>query len=253
MPVWAWEVGTGRHGTHHTMWRAGRTSPLGPGPPRGGVHRRMQSGLIAADDARGPIDGEAWGQGQSERGNIVVVALIIACEVGFWVLLALGLLLRYVAKMPKASTVVLLCEPLLELVLFVTTVIDLRNGAEPDWKHGLAAVYIGYSAALGHSTIKWVDARVAHRFFGGPPPVKPAKYGAARTLHEWKTAGRWVLAAVIAIALLQGAIWYVGDDGEIGSLRDWQQKMLFLIGINVLIALSYTLFPKRERSASSAR
>ncbi|MFE2440465.1 hypothetical protein ACWDHW_02730 [Streptomyces melanosporofaciens] len=183
----------------------------------------------------------------------MVVALIIACEVGFWVLLAIGLLLRYVAQMPKASTAVLLCEPLLELVLFVTTVIDLRNGAEPDWKHGLAAVYIGYSAALGHSTIKWVDARVAHRFFGGPPPVKPAKYGAAKTLHEWKTAGRWVLAAVIAIALLQGAIWYVGDDGEIGSLRDWQTKMLFLIGINVLIALSYTLFPKRERSASSAR
>lgn len=183
----------------------------------------------------------------------MVVALIIACEVGFWVLLAIGLLLRYVAKMPKASTAVLLCEPLLELVLFVTTVIDLRNGAEPDWKHGLAAVYIGYSAALGHSTIKWVDARVAHRFFGGPPPVKPAKYGAAKTLHEWKTAGRWVLAAVIAIALLQGAIWYVGDDGEIGSLRDWQTKMLFLIGINVLIALSYTFFPKRERSASSAR
>ncbi|WP_262701578.1 MULTISPECIES: hypothetical protein [Streptomyces] len=179
----------------------------------------------------------------------MVVALIIACEVGFWVLLALGILLRYVAKMPKASTVVLLCEPVLEVVLFVTTVIDLRNGAEPDWKHGLAAVYIGYSAALGHSTVKWVDARVAHRFFGGPPPVKPAKYGAARTLHEWKTAGRWVLAAVIAMALLQGGIWYVGDDGEIGSLRDWQLKMLFLIGINVAIALSYTLFPKRERSA----
>lgn len=183
----------------------------------------------------------------------MIVALIIACEVGFWVLLVVGLALRYVAKMPRASVGVLLCEPVLELVLFVATAIDLKNGAEPDWKHGLAAVYIGYSVALGHQTIKWVDARVAHRFFGGPPPVKPPKYGTARAIHEWRTAARWILAAVIAMALLQGAIWYVGDDGDIGSLRDWQSKMLFVIGINVIIALSYTLWPKRERSGSATR
>ncbi|GGR67058.1 hypothetical protein GCM10010252_00950 [Streptomyces aureoverticillatus] len=174
----------------------------------------------------------------------MIVTLIIICEVGFWVLLAAGLALRYWAKMPRTSVAVLLCEPLLEVVLFVVTAIDLKNGAEPDWKHGLAAVYIGYSIALGHYTIKWVDARVAHRFAGGPKPVTP-KYGRARAAHEWKLAARWVLAAVIAMALLQGAIWYVGPDGETGSLRMWQQKMLFVIGINVIIAASYTLFPKR--------
>lgn len=183
----------------------------------------------------------------------MIVALIIACEVGFWVLLMLGLMLRYLAKMKRASVAVLLCEPLLELVLLVATAIDLKNGAEPDMKHGIAAAYIGYSVALGHQTIKWVDARVAHRFFGGPPPVKPPKYGTARAVHEWKTAARWVLAAAIAMALLQGAIWYVGDDGNIGSLRDWQSKMLLLIGINLAIAVSYTVWPKRERSDSTAR
>ncbi|MFI0775182.1 hypothetical protein [Streptomyces sp. NPDC021212] len=182
----------------------------------------------------------------------MIVALIIACEVGFWVLLAVGLALRYVARMPRASVGVLLCEPMLELVLFVATAIDLKNGAEPDWKHGLAAVYIGYSAALGHQTIQWVDARVAHRFFHGPPPVKPPKYGMARAAHEWKTAARWILAAVIAMALLQGAIWYVGDDGDSGSLREWQSKMLLVIGINVIIAGSYTLWPKRAPAKSDA-
>ncbi|RNG28878.1 hypothetical protein [Streptomyces botrytidirepellens] len=183
----------------------------------------------------------------------MIVALIIACEVGFWVLLAVGLALRYVAKMPRAGVVVLLCEPVLELVLFVATAIDLKNGAEPDMKHGIAAAYIGFSVALGHQTIKWVDARVAHRFFDGPPPVKPPRYGMARAVHEWKTAARWMLAAVIAMALLQGAIWYVGDDGDIGSLREWQTRMLFMIGINVVIALSYTLWPKREPAASDAQ
>ncbi|MFD9543362.1 hypothetical protein [Streptomyces sp. NPDC060022] len=176
----------------------------------------------------------------------MIVTLIVLCEVGFWVLLAAGLALRYVARKPRLGAAVLLCEPLLEVVLLVVTAIDLKNGAEPDWKHGLAAVYIGFTVGLGHSTIKWVDARVAHRFAGGPPPVRPPKYGMARAAHEWRTAARWTVAAVTAMALLQMAIWYVGGDGDIGSLRMWQQKMLWVIGINVIIAGSYTLFPKAE-------
>ncbi|MGW1812347.1 hypothetical protein ACWCQM_02025 [Streptomyces sp. NPDC002125] len=176
----------------------------------------------------------------------MIVTLIVLCEIGFWVLLAAGLALRYAARKPRLGAAVLLCEPLLEVVLLVVTAIDLKNGAEPDWKHGLAAVYIGFTVGLGHSTVKWVDARVAHRFAGGPPPVRPPKYGTARAVHEWRTAARWTLAAVTAMALLQAAVWYVGADGDTGSLRMWQQKMLWVIGINLVIAGSYTLFPKQE-------
>ncbi|NUS75043.1 MAG: hypothetical protein HOV70_02425 [Streptomyces sp.] len=177
----------------------------------------------------------------------MLVALIIACEVAFWVLLVGGLAFRYLLRMPRTGLALLLCEPLLEVVLFTVTAIDLRNGAEPDWKHGLAAVYIGFTVGLGHSTIRWADARFAHRFAGGPPPVRPPKYGTARAVHEWKVAGRWIVAAVVAMALLQAAIWYVGGTGDTGSLQAWQQRMLWLIGINLVIAGSYTLFPKRER------
>ncbi|MBT2491366.1 hypothetical protein J7E96_23145 [Streptomyces sp. ISL-96] len=176
----------------------------------------------------------------------MIVALIIICEVGFWVLLAGGLALRYLAKMPRAGVAVLLMEPLLEVVLLVVTAVDLKNGAEPDWKHGLAAVYIGFTVAFGHRVIKWADARFAHRFAGGSAPVRPPKYGMARAVHEWKVAGRWMLGAGIAMGLLQVAIWYVGGDGDVGSLRMWQQKMRFVIGINAIIAGAYTVFPKRE-------
>ncbi|MGW2049547.1 hypothetical protein ACWCPF_30850 [Streptomyces sp. NPDC001858] len=176
----------------------------------------------------------------------MIVGLIIACEVAFWVLLAAGLAFRYVFRMPRLGLALLLCEPLLEVVLFAVTAIDLKNGAEPDWRHGLAAVYIGFTVGLGHSTVKWADARVAHRFAGGPPPVRPPKYGMARAVHEWKVAGRWVTAALVAMALLQAAVWYVGGDGDIGSLRIWQQRMLWVIGINLVIAGSYTLFPKER-------
>ncbi|MEU6812429.1 hypothetical protein ABZ920_26325 [Streptomyces sp. NPDC046831] len=177
----------------------------------------------------------------------MIVGLVVACEVAFWVLLAAGLVFRYVFRMPRVGLALLLCEPLLEVVLFAVTAIDLKNGAEPDWRHGLAAVYIGFTVGLGHSTIKWADARVAHRFAGGPPPARPPEYGAARAVHEWRVAGRWILAALVAVVLLQAAVWYIGGDGGTGSLREWQQRMLWLIGINVAIAGSYTLFPKRGR------
>ncbi|MFJ4964132.1 hypothetical protein ACIP6P_17045 [Streptomyces sp. NPDC088729] len=176
----------------------------------------------------------------------MIALLVVACEVAFWVLLAAGLALRYAARKPRLGAAVLLCEPLLEVVLLVVTALDLKNGAEPDWKHGLAAVYIGFTVGLGHSTVKWVDARVAHRWAGGPPPVKPPKYGRARVIHEWRTAGRWIVAAVTALALLQAAVWYVGGEGDTGSLLMWQQKMLWVIGVNLLIAGGCTLFPKRE-------
>ncbi|WP_329413653.1 hypothetical protein OG802_24460 [Streptomyces sp. NBC_00704] len=176
----------------------------------------------------------------------MIVALIVACEAAFWVLLAAGLACRYVLRMPRLGLALLLCEPLLEVVLFAVTVVDLRNGAEPDWRHGLAAVYIGFTVGLGHSTIRWVDARVAHRFAGGPPPVRPPRYGTARAVHEWKVAGRWTVAALTAAALLQAAVWYVGGEGGTGSLRAWQQRMLFVVGVNAVIAASYTLFPKKR-------
>ncbi|MFI2201727.1 hypothetical protein ACH47Z_13320 [Streptomyces sp. NPDC020192] len=176
----------------------------------------------------------------------MIVGLIIACEVAFWVLLAAGLTFRYALRMPRTGLALLLCEPLLEVVLFVVSAIDLKNGAQPDWRHGLAAVYIGFTVGLGNSTVTWADARVAHRFAGGPTPVKPPRYGTARAAHEWKVAARWTLSCVVALALLQSAVWYVGSAADTSSLQAWELRMLWLIGINVIIAGSYTVFPKRE-------
>ncbi|MEV7500084.1 hypothetical protein [Streptomyces sp. NPDC093018] len=178
----------------------------------------------------------------------MIITLIVGCEVAFWVLLAAGLGVRYGLRMPRTGLALLLCEPLLEVVLLVVTTIDLKHGGRADWRHGLAAVYIGFTVGLGHATIGWADARVAHRFAGGPPPVRPPRHGRARAVHEWRVAARWTLACVVALALLQAAIWYVGADGDTGSLRSWQLTMVWLIGINVVIAGSYTLFPKRERA-----
>ncbi|MET9374454.1 hypothetical protein ABZX98_09940 [Streptomyces sp. NPDC002992] len=175
----------------------------------------------------------------------MIVALIAICEVGFWVLLAAGLATRYLLKMPRAGLALLLCEPLLEVVLLVVTAIDLKNGADPSWKHGLAAVYIGYTVGHGHRTVKWLDGHAAHRFGGAPPPVGPPRYGMARARHEGRVWLGSVTAGAVASGLLLLAAWYVGPDGNAESLKAWIFVAWRAVGIHGLIALSYALWPKK--------
>lgn len=174
----------------------------------------------------------------------MVVALIIACEVGFWVLLVAGLALRYLAKMPRTGAAVLLMEPVLELVLLIVTAIDLKNGATADWKHGLAALYIGYTVAYGHYTIKWVDSHFLYRFAGGPRPVK--RYGMDYAKHEAKLLLRTVVWVAVSVALLQVAIWYVGEGGDTASLSGWQGTSMKILMIHGVIAATYFIWQKKD-------
>ncbi|MEV5881481.1 hypothetical protein AB0L74_01900 [Streptomyces sp. NPDC052020] len=175
----------------------------------------------------------------------MIVTLIVACEIGFWVLLAAGVTFRYLLKMPRTGLALLLCEPLLEVVLLVVTAVDLKNGADPSWKHGLAALYIGYTVGHGHRTVKWLDGHAAHRLGGGPKPAGPPRYGMARARHEGSVWLGTLLAAAVATGLLQLAVWYVGDPGRTTSLESWQATAWRAAGIHGLIALSYAIWPKK--------
>ncbi|MFC9129678.1 hypothetical protein ACFT4A_22880 [Streptomyces sp. NPDC057099] len=175
----------------------------------------------------------------------MIVALIAACEIGFWVLLAAGLGARYLLKMPRTGLALLLCEPLLEVVLLVATALDLKNGADPNWTHGLAALYIGYTVGHGHRTVKWLDGHAAHRFGGAPPPQKPPRDGMARARHEARIWLGTLVGAVVATVLLQGAIWYVDDPSRVTSLESWRYTAWRAAGIHGLIALSYFVWPRK--------
>ncbi|GAA2224395.1 hypothetical protein GCM10010232_06570 [Streptomyces amakusaensis] len=176
----------------------------------------------------------------------MIVTLIIVCEVGFWVLLAAGLGARYALKMPRLGAALLLCEPLLEVVLLIATAVDLKNGAEPSWTHGLAALYIGYTVGHGHRTVRWLDGHAAHRFGGAPPPLQPPRYGMARAAHEGKVWLGTLIGAAVATGLLLLAIWYVGDASRSGSLEGWIGQAWKVTGIHGLIALSYLVWPRRD-------
>ncbi|GAA4537625.1 hypothetical protein ACFYN9_35560 [Streptomyces collinus] len=175
----------------------------------------------------------------------MIVALIAACEIGFWVLLAAGLGARYLLRMPRLGLGLLLCEPLLEVVLLVATALDLKNGAEPNWTHGLAALYIGYTVGHGHRTVKWLDGHAAHRLGGAPKPIGPPRYGMARARHEGKVWLGTLVGAAVATVLLQLAIWYVDDPSRVTSLESWRHVAWRAAGIHGLVALSYLIWPRK--------
>jgi hypothetical protein len=152
-----------------------------------------------------------------------VAAVIVACEVGLWVLLGLGMVLRYMARLRRTSTVVLAGIPLLDLVLVIATAIDLHSGAEVGFVHVLAGFYLGSSLAFGPALVRWADVRFAHRFAGGPAPQKVPKHGPERVAHlmrEWyRVLGTVAIASAVLVVLIlcfaapedqAGLWWWIG-------------------------------------------
>jgi hypothetical protein len=175
----------------------------------------------------------------------MLIAIIVATEIGFWVVLGAGLAARYLFNRRRLSSVLLASVPLVDLVLLIATVIDLSGGATADFKHGLAAAYIGFSVAFGHSMIRWADQRFAHRFAGGPPPWRPPRGGRERARYEWRELGKASLAWAISCALLLAAIAIVGDADRTEALVGWIARLSLILGIWSLWPITHTLWPSR--------
>lgn len=182
----------------------------------------------------------------------MLLAVVAICEVGFWVVLLCGLIARYLLRRQRLGAILLACVPLVDLVLLVATSIHLRSGATADFTHGLAAAYIGFSVAFGHSLIRWADAQFAHRFVGGPPPPRSPKAGRARTRHEWREFGKASLAWAISCALLLGGIALVGDPARTSALFEWIGRLTFVLAIWLLWPISYTIWPGKPQTPETA-
>ncbi|MEV4760794.1 hypothetical protein AB0J86_37610 [Micromonospora sp. NPDC049559] len=184
----------------------------------------------------------------------MVVAVLVAGEVAFWVLLGAGLVARYLLRLRRLSTVLLVSVPLVDLALLVATVVDLRRGGTARGVHGLAAAYLGFSVAFGSSLVRWADQRFAHRFAGGPPPWRPPRGGWARARYEWREWGKGMIGWAVACALLGAGIRYVGDAARTEALRDWIGRLSVAMGIwLVAFPVWATLFPSRAGAETPDR
>lgn len=170
----------------------------------------------------------------------MVVAAIIACEIGFWVILGAGLLVRYVLGRRGLSTALLLCVPAVDVALVGFTVVDLRRGAGPAPAHSLAAIYLGFTIAFGHSVVRWADARAAHRLADGPPPRRPSPAGTEARMHEeWRAFGSAALGAGVAAVVLLGLIALTPADNRWALLGP-------LPGVGVALAIWLIGWPAAE-------
>ena len=162
----------------------------------------------------------------------MLVAVIVACEVGFWVLLAAGMVARYLLRLRRTGMVLLASLPLVDVVLLVASVIDIRRGAEPSFKHSLAAIFVGVSVAFGHATLQWADRWGAHLLAGAPRPVKPPK-SASRERAGWY---RHLLAYVIGVGLMLvlGLLSGRGYDALLGPAGTWT----LVLGIDAIVSFS---------------
>jgi hypothetical protein len=176
-----------------------------------------------------------------------VAAVIVLCEFGLWVLLGLGLALRYLFRLRRASALVLWSIPLLDVVLVVATALDLRGGAEAGTVHGLAAAYLGLSVAFGPAIVRWADARFAHRFAGGPTPPRAPRRGPGRRAHLLREWYRAVNAAAIASAVLLGLIVFFAAPEGREVLAWWIGRVWIVVG------LWYVFGPLWEGGGGSGR
>ncbi|MBY9082529.1 hypothetical protein KIH86_20975 [Paenibacillus sp. HN-1] len=172
--------------------------------------------------------------------------LIVACEIGFWVMILSGLIVRYVFKKRRAGILLLLLTPLIDLTLLLATVWDIRSGAAVSYLHGLAAIYIGGTVAYGHRMINWADSQFAYRFAGGARPAKPPKTGAAHALVERAGWYRHLLAWVIGSALLAAMILMIGQPERTRIFESIVKGWGLVLMIDFVISFSYTLWPRRS-------
>jgi hypothetical protein len=180
----------------------------------------------------------------------VIIGIVIACEIGFWVVITLGLLARYALRWKRTGAVLLALTPVVDLVLLVATAIDLRNGATASFAHALSAAYLGFSVAYSHALVRAADLRMAHRFAGGPAPRK--LYGAAYAKSCWQDLGRTTLAAAISAAVVALLAWITGDPSRTGALDDILPVLLLIVAIELVTALGYTVWPRRAPAESPA-
>ncbi|ALE71983.1 MULTISPECIES: hypothetical protein [unclassified Pseudonocardia] len=184
--------------------------------------------------------------------------LIVGAEIGFWVFLLSGLAARYLLRRRGVGAVLLLGVPAMDVVLVTASTLDLATGGEPSRVHGLAALYLGVTVAFGHSLVRWADVRFAHRFAGGPAPVRPPRGGAARMRYEWgefrKVVAAWVITTgVLALLTVAGGLAFPApaawpDD----PMWSWLATASLVAGIWFVAGpLWATVFPgtdDRERS-----
>ncbi|WP_144510860.1 hypothetical protein [Bacillus sp. FJAT-22090] len=176
----------------------------------------------------------------------LVAWTILACEIGFWIVILLGLLTRYVLKKERLGLFFLALTPVIDLILLAVTSIDLYNGATATGAHALAAVYLGASIAFGKSMIQWADQKFLYYVQKqGTKPVR--KTGMDYAKHSLKGSFQHLLAFIIGGGLLVLLIYFIDDSSRTEVLSGTLQLWGLILGIDFVISITYFIWPRAAK------
>ncbi|TFD72842.1 hypothetical protein [Cryobacterium fucosi] len=170
----------------------------------------------------------------------------------FWVFLLSGLTARYVLRRQLLSTGLLVAVPLVDLILLVASILDLRAGGVATVAHSLAAIYLGVSVGFGHRIITWADARFAHRFANGPVPTPKPRFGQSRAIYERRGWYHHLLAWGLGVGPMMLAVWWIGEPSRTAQFLATARIWTVVLVIDAIGSFSYTALPRTspERPAT---
>lgn len=176
----------------------------------------------------------------------MITFFIILAEISYWIFILLGLVTRYIIKQEKLSIWLFGATPLIDLMLLIFTVFDLKNGTEATFAHALAAIYIGVSIAYGKQMIKWADIQFQYYFL--KIDNRPAKlFGIERGKKEMEGFFKHLIAYLIGGIFLVGMIYFLNNATNTENLMATWRIWSIILGIDFLISFSYILFPTSKK------
>lgn len=169
---------------------------------------------------------------------------IIAAEIGFWIVIILGLTLRYVFNYKKLGTFFLFLTPVIDMFLLIVTAMDLLEGGNATMAHAIAAIYLGVSVAFGKSIIRWADERFLYYIKKeGTKPEKKTGFEYAR--NSLKGSFQHLFAYIIGAGFLSILIYLVNDVDRSSIFFETLKVWALVLGIDFIISISYIIWPRR--------
>lgn len=175
----------------------------------------------------------------------IIITLIIAAEILFWVFIVLGLVTRYIFHKEKLSMSLLSCTILVDLFLIIATTFNLYQGGTAEIAHGIAAVYISISIVFGKDFITWADEKFKVLYLKQTPPQKI--YGNQYAKQYLKSFFKHIIAFLIAYGLIYLMQVVANNSSSLNNLMGVINIWKIVLIIDFIITISYFIWPKKAK------
>ncbi|GGB02495.1 hypothetical protein ERX37_00580 [Macrococcus hajekii] len=176
-----------------------------------------------------------------------LIFLIVAAEMGFWLLILLGLYFRYKLHKPKLSLVFFIMAPIVDVLLLIATALDIKRGGTVGLAHALSAIYIGFSVGFGRNLIAKADVMYREYILKENVPSEKL-YGKEHRKKYFEGTIRHLITYLVGAGLMYAFIVYVGDADKTRLFSMIIKGWTVILVIDILINLSYVIHPKKRKS-----